>query len=107
MTTSTRVGASTNEVRLAMIAETAWGETPTTPTFDTVRLTSESFQPSKETVDSSEIRSDRNLAETMMVGQGAEGSIDFEWSYGTFDDLLAAALFSDWSNDELVNGVDP
>lgn len=107
MTTGTRVGASTNEVRLAMIAETAWGTTPTSPTFDTVRLTSESLQPNKETVDSSEIRADRNLSETMMVGQGAEGSIDFEWSYGTFDDLLAAALFSNWSTDELVNGVTP
>src|SRR5690625_3928973 len=107
MTTGTRVGASTNEVQLALIQETAWGETPATPAFDVMRLTAENFQPGKETVESSELRADRNIAETIMVGQSAEGNIDFELSYETFDAILAAALFSDWSGDSIVNGVTP
>ena len=107
MTTNTRVGASTNEVQLAMIAESDWGVTPATPAFDVMRLTSENFQPGKETVESSELRADRNIAETIMVGQSAEGSIDFELSYETFDEILAAALFSQWTGDSIVNGVTP
>lgn len=105
MTTNTRVGASTNEVQLAMIAESDWGVTPATPAFDVMRLTSENFQPGKETVESSELRADRNIAETIMVGQSAEGNMDFELSYETFDEILAAALFSQWSGDSIVNGV--
>lgn len=109
MTTNVRVGASTNEVRLSLVEESVWGETPASPAFTNFRLTGENLQPGKETVTTSEIRSDRNVSETLMVAQSAAGNIDFEVSYGTLDDLFKSALFSDWAGspaNTMINGVD-
>lgn len=35
----------------------------------------------------------------------ANGSIEAELSYGTFDDLIASAFYSDWSSNVLKNGT--
>lgn len=108
MTTGVRAGASTNEVRLSFVEETVWGTIPASPSFANLRLTGETLQPAKQTVQSEEIRSDRNIAETIMVGQGAQGDISFEMSYGTLDDLIRSVMFSAWTGspaNTMVNGV--
>ena len=88
---------SSNRVRVAYVAESNWGVTPATPTLTTVRRTGGSLKSPTETVTSNEIRSDRNRATVQRVGVSANGSMEFELSYGSHDDLLAAAFASAWT----------
>jgi len=65
-----------------------------------MRITGESLKQDTTVVTSEEIRSDRQIADIIRTGVGASGGIDFELSYGTFDDFLQAILFSDgWSTE--------
>lgn len=105
MTTGIRAGASASEVRLALVEEAVWGTTPATPAFVNTRLTSESLMPAKTTVRSNEIRPDRNVVDEIMVGRAVSGSIGFELSYGTFDNLLESLMFADWTSDVIKNGA--
>ncbi len=107
-TTGIRAGANASDTRLAVCPEAAWGTTPTTPAFQNIRFTSENLQPAKETVRSQEIRPDRNVTDEIMVGRSVSGALDFELSFGTFDDLLESLFHSEWSGDDdeiLVNGA--
>lgn len=88
---------SSNRTRVAYVAESTWGVTPATPTLTTVRRTGGSLKSPTETVTSNEIRSDRNRATVQRVGVSANGSMEFELSYGSHDDLLAAAFASAWT----------
>jgi len=97
--------ASTSETRLAYIAETAYGTTPSSPTWQELRFNSESLVPNIENVQSDEIRSDRNVSDLIQVGSSAGGDINFELSYGTFDDFLESLMYSTWDSNVLVNGT--
>lgn len=103
MTTGMRAGASAAEVRLALVPETVWGNTPANPAFQNMRLTGETLMPSKETVRSNELRPDRNVVDEIMVGRSVAGDINFELSYGTFDKLIESVLFSTWNSDIIKN----
>lgn len=100
--------ASGSGRRVALIAESVWGTTPTSPTFKTMRVTGGGMRTNKSTAVSDEIRADRNVADEILLGQDVAGAYDFEMSYGgPFDDLWAGALFGSWSDDVLKNGVTP
>lgn len=96
--------ASTSRSRVAYIPEVTWGVTPATPAFQEMRRTSGNLATKKGTVTSDEIRLDRNIRDEYMVSQDVTGSYDLELSYGSYDDLLAAAMFGDWSSNVLWNG---
>jgi hypothetical protein len=96
--------ASTSRTRVAYVAETAYGTTPATPTFLEIRRTGGEMRTKKTTVVSDEIRLDRNVRDEYQVAQDADGQYDFELTYGTFDDLLAGALFGSWTTNVLTNG---
>jgi len=96
--------ASTARSRVAYIPEVTYGTTPATPAFQELRRTSGNLVTKKGTVVSDEIRLDRNVRDEFMVSQDVNGSYDLELSYGSYDDLLAAALFGDWSSNVLWNG---
>lgn len=107
-TTGIRAGANASDTRLALVPEAAWGVTPATPAFTNIRFTSENLQPAKETVRSQEIRPDRNVTDEIMVGRSVSGNMDFELSYGTFDDLLESLFHSQWGGTDdaiLINGA--
>lgn len=107
-TTGIRAGANASDTRLSIVPEAAWGTTPTTPGFQNIRFTSENLQPAKETVRSQEIRPDRNVTDEIMVGRSVSGNMDFELSYGTFDDLLESLFHAEWTGDDdeiLINGA--
>ena len=109
--------ASADRVRLAYVVESIPGTTPTTPALQIVRLTGESLDVTRENIVSSELRADRNVMDLIQVGGGAGGGVEFELSYGTYDDLLASALQGSWSGGssavanrivtltDMVNGV--
>ena len=99
--------ASSSGTRVAYVAESTWGTTPATPTLKTLRVTNRGLRTAKTTAASQERRADRNVPDLMMLGLGAGGGYDIEWSYATLDDLLEGALFSDWSADILKNGITP
>lgn len=91
--------------QLAYVPETTWGATPDTPVLQVARITGESLNINRETATSSELRSDRNVTDQIPVSGGAAGGLNFELSYGTFDDFIAALLYNEWQSDTLVNGV--
>lgn len=94
-----------SQTRLAYIAESTYGATPSTPTFLEARFVSESLNANRETVTSNEIRADRNVSDVIQVSQNAGGSVEFELSYGSFDDWLESLMFNTWSSNVLKNGT--
>jgi len=91
---------------MAYIAESTYGSTPATPTFDDVRHTSCSIGASKTALESAEIRSDRQIAHFRHGNKSIAGDIGFELSYGTFDDFLEALLGGTWASDTPSVGID-
>lgn len=96
--------APTSRTRVAYIAESAFGITPATPTFLEIRRTGGNLRTKKTTAVSEEIHLDRNVRAEYQLAQDVEGSYDFELTYGSFDDMLEAALGGAWSTNVLVNG---
>lgn len=96
--------ADSSQTRLASIAESTYGTTPTSPTFLNQRFTGESLNANINTIVSNEIRPDRNVSDLIQVGQSAGGSVNFELSYGSFDPWLEGLLFNTWSSNVLKNG---
>jgi hypothetical protein len=99
--------ASGSGVRVAAIAESVFGTTPTTPAFQTLRTTNGGLRTNKSTGTSNERQADRNVRDEFELGQDVSGSYDFELTYGTFDTILEALLFNTWASDVLINGVTP
>lgn len=90
---------------LSYVAETVMGTTPGTPTMKALRHTSCSLGLSKDSFQSNELRADRQIVDLRHGAKKVEGDMAFELSFGAFDDLLAAALFSSWNADVLKAGV--
>lgn len=99
--------ASGSGIRVAAIAESVFGTTPTTPAFQTLRTTNGGLRTNKSTGTSNERQADRNVRDEFELGQDVTGSYDFELTYGTFDTILEAALFGAWTDDVLINGITP
>jgi hypothetical protein len=97
--------ASGSEVRRAYVAEATWGATPATPTFKVLRTTGGNIRNNKTTKTSNETQADRNVRDEFMTALGASGSYNFELSYGSFDDIIEAALAGTWTTNVLKNGV--
>jgi hypothetical protein len=89
--------ANTNEVGVRVSLETAWAETPSSPTMEEMQYTGGSPAPSKETVVSDILTIDRQRADLAEVSAGASGSINYELVFSPAMDLfIRAMMFSDW-----------
>ncbi len=98
--------ANGSEVRYAFVAESAYGTTPATPTFQVMRVTGGGgLKSNKTTVVSEEIRADRNVSAEILTGIDVTGSYNYELSYGSFDALFEGALKNTWATNVLKNGV--
>jgi hypothetical protein len=97
--------ADGSQTRLGFIAEATVGTIPATPAWQTLRFLNSDVRLTKQTDIPDEIRADRNVASITDVGRSGRGSIKGNLSYGTYDDLLALALCSDWATNVLKNGV--
>lgn len=93
--------ADADGTRLAFIEETVEGTTPATPAFQVARYTSENLNLNVETITSNEIRPDRNVSDLIHVGNNANGPIECEMSYGSYDPWFESLLGGAWSSDEL------
>lgn len=96
-----------NRTFLAFIKETTAGTTPSTGNFKKIPFTAApdfSFNPS--TVQSAEIRADRQIDDLPLVGIEAGGSVEIEFAYGKFDELILGALFNSWKELDSAEGSD-
>ena len=98
--------SDTNRVQLAYVEETSFGQQVTGSNLQTLRHTGETLKQETGIQVSQEIRSDRQIADVARTSIHASGQINYEMSYGAYDDLLAAALLAaDWSTPETVGPI--
>lgn len=97
--------AMTSGTQLGYTKESDWGVTPSTPPWQIVRMTGESFEITRETIQSAEITPNRGITDLIHVSGGAGGGFNFELSYGTYDDLFASLLYGAWNSNVLKNGT--
>lgn len=96
--------SSGNRVATYYTEETTIGETPATPTWETLRFTTNGMTPTVNTSASDEIRADRMRGNSTIDSIDYAGDIGVEFSAQSFDDLLAGAFYNDWSGDTLTIG---
>lgn len=84
--------ADSNRASLRLVKEVAWGTMPTSGITKEVRITASSIVPSKETLISDELRSDRMVSDVTEVAAATGGDINFEMSAGSQDDFFEAFL---------------
>ncbi len=97
--------ASGSRHRLAVIAESTYGTTPTTPAFKSLRHNSCNIGLSKDAVESEEIRGDRQITCFRHGNKSVGGDIEGELVYGEYDSLIEAALCGTWTSDVLKAGT--
>lgn len=92
---------------LAYIAETAFGTTPTTPTFAYLPFNTHSIDLSKDRVEGNEIQSDRMTRVDRHGNKQAGGSVEVDLRKGDFDEFIESAFFSSFSTDVVKIGTTP
>jgi hypothetical protein len=97
--------ATANRTALYRVLESVWGTTPATPALIETRYTGESLDESMSFEKSKEIRSDRQLTDTVLVDASPSGGINIELSFGAYDDLFQSALMDTWSAALAIVGV--
>lgn len=91
---------------MRMVPETAYGVTPATPVFSAVRHTGTTLGLTKDSLQSEEIRDDRQIADFRHGARQVGGDMSIELSYGSFDEILEAALMGTWDTDKPAVGTD-
>lgn len=95
--------SSSNLVRVTLIEETVYGETPA-GNFKTMRFTSEGLSGTPDTTESQQIRTDRMSSGQIVVGLTVGGETSHELAKEEVLDLLiASAMNSDWATTGLVS----
>lgn len=87
---------STNRVKHSKVREATFNVIPTNPVFNTMRVTSSSLNSSPRYQETNEIRSDRQVSDTIQVGLAAAGDVGLEVSFQTMDDHFEEALQGTW-----------
>lgn len=87
------------------VQEPSSGVSPANAALKVFRATKSGLDISIAALQSDEIRNDAEIADFRLGARHVEGTASAELSYGTFDDLLAAALRGAWVSDTLVAGI--
>ena len=91
---------SSNQVRVTLIKETTYGETPGVGDFETARLTSESISGTPETTESEQIRQDRASSGQISTGLTVGGDLNGELAKeDAVDQLMESAMFGTFQTD--------
>lgn len=85
--------------------ETEWGDLNASEDMTELRHTSCSLVLNKDSFQSNELRSDRQISDLRHGVKRTSGDIAFELSYGEYDLLLEGALFGSWTDDVLSAGT--
>lgn len=86
--------SDSNRIVYAYRKETTYGTGDGSGNAKTGRFLSDSLSPGVGYIQSQELRSDRQIADVIRNDINAGGAWPFEWSYGSFDDLLVGAFLS-------------
>jgi len=98
--------SDSNRVSMRYVEEVVFGVNPGTD-MTALRYTSEGMSPNLSFTESDEIRSDRNVSDTIQTDSEPSGDVNFELSYGAYDDFFRGALFSGaWSTPVAVSETD-
>ncbi|MBS7696269.1 MULTISPECIES: phage tail tube protein [unclassified Chelatococcus] len=89
---------STNRVKLAKVREITAGVTPPNPAFKEILQTSSGLNAAPQTVTSNIIRSDRQVADLILVGLQIAGDVGGELAFGAADDDFEEALQGTWAS---------
>jgi hypothetical protein len=89
---------STNRVKLGRSRDVTFGVINTNPVFSTKRQTSSSLAANPQTTVSSEIRSDRQVTDLILLGYQAGGNVAGELSFKAYDDEMEESLQGTWAN---------
>jgi len=84
---------------MGYILESTFGTTPSSPAFKAIRHTGTTLGLSKDAIESEELREDRQIAHYRHGNKSVSGDINFELSYGSFDDLIEAVMCGTWTSD--------
>lgn len=95
--------AIVEQTQVGYIAEVTPGTTPATPAFKLARIKSESLTAERKYVYSSELNGLRGQKNAALAESHGSGGLDFEFTYGSFDDFLEAALRSTWATNVLTD----
>lgn len=98
--------ASGSNHSMAYVAESTYGVTPPTPSFKPFRHTGTTLALSKETLQSEELRDDRQIACFRHGNKQVGGDVNSELCYTDFDDMLEAVLCGTWADDTPIAGTD-
>lgn len=88
------------------VPEVTYGVTPATPAFKMVRHTGTTLGLSKESLQSEELRDDRQIADFRHGAYQVGGDVNIELSFESFDDLLEAVMLGTWEVDSPSVGID-
>jgi hypothetical protein len=102
--TGYQAGIETTETQLSYVPESVWGTTPSAA-FAALRTTGSSLQGSKSRTRPNEITGVRRVSSAITQQEQAGGAINFNLSYGTYDDFFAGALGNDWTAAQTIAGV--
>jgi hypothetical protein len=91
---------------MAFIAEATYGTTPATPVMKPLRSTGTTLALTKDTIQSEEIRPDRQIADFKHGNKQVGGGVDFELAFTDFDDFLEAVMCGTWDADNPQAGTD-
>lgn len=97
--------ANGNRHEMYIVKETAYGITPGTPAFKYFRHNTTTLAQAKNTLQSEEIRPNRQLMDFRMGTGQTGGDIVSELAYTSFDDALSGLMFNPWASNKLSIGV--
>lgn len=97
--------ASGSNHSMGYVAESAYGVTPATPAFKPFRHTGTTLALSKETLQSEELRNDRQIAAFRHGNKQVGGDVNSELAFTDFDDMLEALFCGTWASDTLKVGT--
>jgi hypothetical protein len=92
----------------ALLSAFVSGSTAPSPTTtgQILRITGESLKRNTTSTESAELRSDRSISDLIRTNVGADGDINFELSYSTFDDFFQMLMMeSAWTAADDDNDV--
>ena len=92
---------------LSLIAESAFGTTPSTPTFANLPFNTHSLDLTKDRVEGNEIQADRMPRVDRHGNKQAGGSIEVDLRKGDFDGLFESAFLNTYSTNVLKIGTTP
>jgi hypothetical protein len=82
--------------------EDSWGSLATAYTAYNLRVTGVGVSLSKDSFQSNELRSDRQISDLRHGMFSASGDIPVELSHGAFDDIIESAMFNEWDSDDTI-----